>query len=295
MSILVDFSYHKPKALDEALGLLSRFNGRARLLAGGTDLVCGLRGEQPDLEAVIDLKGLPGLDGITQVDQVLRIGALATFTELAESPLVRQHAPLLVDAALQMGSMGIRNRATLVGNLCSAVPCCDGAPPLLAMDGRLLLAGPSGRRSLPIHDWFLGPRRTALQSGELVLGLEVPLLGAQGAAYVKLGRTCGQDLAQVAVALLALPGGTFRVSFGAVAPRPLRGVRTEQLLSGGPRDAQHLASVAQVAREEVSPIDDVRASKAYRLHMTGVMVQRAVAVALERLEGRGPALGTTLI
>jgi carbon-monoxide dehydrogenase medium subunit len=296
MPIAHEFEYAKPQSLDDAVGLLADRGDAARLIAGGTDVVSELRDGLTAPDLVIDLKGIAGLDAIGFGGGTLTIGALATFTDLIESDPVRREFPVLWEAAKSVGSVGIRNRATMTGNICSAVPCCDAGPPLLVYEAAVRVTGPSGERSIPISDWFLGPRETALGTGEIVVSIEVPRpADGHGGAYVKLGRYKGEDLAQASAAVLALSGNHFRVAFGAVAPTPVRARRIEALMEGRLLDDALVQEAKGLVPEETAPITDVRASEAYRAHMLPIMFERGARAAVARLRGEGPAYGTRLV
>ncbi len=195
-----------------------------------------------------------------------------------------------------LASAGIRNRATMVGNLCSAVPCCDSGPVLLVYDVFVLVTGPAGKRKVPLCDWFLGPRKTVLKRGEIATGVAVPLPKKRHAAcFVKLRRYEGEDLAQASVTVLVLAGNDYHVSFGSVAPRPIRAGKIEALLAGQPLSDQLIQEAVRLVPETISPITDIRATKEYRTHMVGVMLERGLRAAVARLAGSGPAYGTSLI
>ena len=296
MPIAVEFEYYKPRSLSKAVGLLSRYNGKARVLAGGTDLLVWIKEGVQAPDALVDLKGIPGLRQLVVKKNLLSIGALVTFTDLLESDDVRRRFPLLWEAAKATASTGIRNRATLVGNICSAVPSMDGAPPLLAYEASVALVGPDGQREVPIGEWFTGPKKTCLKKGELVTGIAVPVPAVNaGASYVRLGRYDGEDLAQVCVAVLALAGDTYRIAFGAVGPVPTRALKIESLLNGKKLDENTIAKAKELVASEISPITDIRASEEYRLHMARVMLERGLRAAVARLAGNGPRYGERLI
>jgi len=289
-----EFDYRRPASLDEAIGILSEYPGSARLLAGGTDLVAWLRDDAVAPDVVVDIKDVPGLNGISVESDVISIGSLATFTELIESDLVREHAPLLVEMAETVASTGIRNRATMVGNICSAVPSCDTGPVLLVYDTTVHLAGPKGERSVDINDWFIGLRETALSDDEIVTRVDIKIR-RHGGVYVKLMRYAGEDLAQAAVGIVVYPDNEYKVAFGAVAPTPFRSTRIEDALRGKPLDETVVAEVVAMVDDEISPITDMRASAEYRRRMTEVMLERGLWEASERLAGTGTAYGVRLI
>jgi carbon-monoxide dehydrogenase medium subunit len=293
VAISHDFAYLRPGDLDEALAMLGEHPG-ARVLAGGTDLVPWMRDDAVFPEAVVDIKRIAGLTDITVADGSLRVGTLVTFSDLMRSAVVDAEVPLLAEAAATVASVGIRNRATLVGNLCSAVPSCDGGPALLVYDAAVEVTGPDGPRSVPITEWFVGPRKAALGSGEIATGVTIPIPGAHGGCYVKLSRYRGEDLAQAGVAVLALPGYRYRVAFGAVGPVPFRAPAIEAHLEGRAIEGSP-EGLDELVDEVISPISDVRATKEYRTHMCHVMLRRGLAAAEARLTGGGPPYGEQVI
>lgn len=296
MAISHEFEYVKPRSIDEAVGLLVSHGDGAALLAGGTDVVSELRDGLIAPGVLVDIKGIDGLDAISFEDGVLAIGPLVTFTDLIDSTPVRHEFPVLWEAARTVGSTGIRNRATMTGNICSAVPCCDAGPPLLVYGAIVRVTGPDGARSIPITEWFRGPRETALGSAEIVTSIAVPRPGDRhGGAYVKLGRSRGEDLAQASTAVLALPGDRYRVAFGAVAPAPVRAPGIESLMEGRALDDALIGEAKNLVPGETAPISDVRASEAYRAHMLPIMFERGVRAAVRRLGGGGAAYGTRLV
>lgn len=294
MVIAHEFDYRRPASLEEAIGILSEYPGSARLLAGGTDLVAWLRDDAVAPDMLIDIKDVPGLGAITVDAGALSIGSLVTFTELIESSLVREHAPLLVEMAETVASTGIRNRATMVGNICSAVPSCDTGPVLLVYDTTVYLAGPGGERSVDINDWFIGLRETALSDDEVVTRVDIKIR-RHGGVYVKLMRYAGEDLAQAAVGVVVYPDNEYKVAFGAVAPTPFRSTRIEDALRGRPLDDALVADVVAMVDDEISPITDMRASAEYRTRMAEVMLERGLWEATERFAGTGTDYGVRLI
>ena len=296
MAIAHQFDYLKPGTLRESVKMLARYGTRARVLAGGTDLISVIaeNGAAPDV--VIDIKEIPGLDKIEFKNGVLTIGALVTFSDLRDSPVIAKKFPVIREMTGWLASVGIRNRATMVGNLCSAVPCCDSGPILQVYDATVLVAGPTGRRRVPLNNWFVGPRKTVLKRGEIATAVAVPLPRQKHAAcFVKLRRYEGEDLAQASVTVLVLDGNHYRVSFGAVAPRPVRGMKIEALLDGRELTDGLIRQAVKLLPEEIAPITDIRATKEYRMQMVGVMLERGLRAAAARLAGHGPAYGTSLI
>lgn len=295
MPIINEFAYFKPATIRQTLKLLARYKQSA-ILAGGTDLLNLLKDGSLQPEAVIDIKGLAALRKITFAKGRLQIGALVTFSELIEAEIVNRHFPLIVENARTVGSTGIRNRATMAGNICSAVPCLDSGPLLLAYDATVTVVGMAGKREIPIAQWFLGPRKTDLKPDEIVSGMTVPLPEEKHAGcFIKLGRYAGEDLAQASVLTMALAGNRFRIAFGSVAPVPCRANGIEALLNGRELDARLLAEAKDLVVDQISPISDLRATAEYRLHMCRVMLERSLLASVGRLAGKGPRCGEKLL
>lgn len=296
MAIAHQFEYMKPRRLNEAVKTLARYGNRAQLLAGGTDLIGLIADDAVKPDLVIDLKGLGGLSQIELKNGHLTIGALVTFSDLRQSPIIARKLPVIREMTEWVASVGIRNRATMVGNICSAVPCCDSGPILLIYDATVLVSGPVRNRKIPIGEWFTGPRKTALRRGEIVTGLRLPLPKKKHAAcFVKLKRYDGCDLAQASAAVLTLAGNSYRVAFGSVAPSPIRAPKIEAHLEGKAISDTLLEEAVALVPEEIAPITDIRATREYRARMIGVMLRRGLRAAASRLEGDGPEYGSSVI
>lgn len=295
MTIIQEFKYFKPKSIKEAIKLLSEHKNSA-ILAGGTDLVCNLKDGTASPKVVIDIKGIAALNGITYKGKKLKIGALVTFNDLIKSKIIAEYFPLLMEMAKTVGSVAIRNRATMVGNICSAVPSTESGPILSVYDGRINIIGPESKRTVTVSKWFKGPRKTTIKEREIVTSISITLPSEKHAGcYIRLGRYKGEDLAQASVAVLALPDNLYRVGFGAVAPVPVRARKIEKALNGNTLNEDILNTSQSLIPDEIFPITDIRASKEYRMHMCKIMFERAIKAAVERLEGTGPGYGTALI
>jgi CO/xanthine dehydrogenase FAD-binding subunit len=266
------FEYLRPESLEQLLMLMRLHGSGARLLAGGTDLLVRLRKGSDFPPILIDLKRVADIrNDIMESDGIIRIGARAVMTDVIGHPSVRQHCPALVEAALVVGSVQIRNRATLTGNLCNASPAADTAPPLLAYGAALNLVSDTGRRHLPLDEFFAGPGRTALEPGEIVESIDVPLPALHtGSAFERITRRHGVDLAIVSVCCLVSGSGDVRFAFGAVGPRPFV-------------VASHVDAPLDEALTLARPISDLRASDAYRAAMLRVLARRALQSAVERM------------
>jgi len=284
--------YLKPATLAEALDVLDESRHvRCVAYAGGTDVIPRLKARviNPP-EVLLDLKGIQQLDFIACDDHSgLRIGALATISSLVASESVRQKYPALVQGAASIASAHIQNRATLAGNLCSAVPSADSAPALLCLGARVICLSKGGERSVELDQFFLGPNATSLRPGEIVKEIHVPpaIEGSRG-AYLKLSPRSRMDLAVVGVAAVVRKDrGTFgdvRIGLGAVAPTPMRALKAEQKLRGEAIGEEAILAASTLAARECEPIDDHRASAAYRRMMVEVLVKRAIQQALSNID-----------
>jgi carbon-monoxide dehydrogenase medium subunit len=283
---LPKFNYLAPTTLDEALSLLSEYRGRAKVIAGGTDLVPKLkRREIRAPEHVIDLKGIPGLDEIKFDASGLTLGALVTIGMVESSAKIQQRLGILAQAAQSMASPQVRNRGTIAGNICNAVPSADLAPPLLTLGARLKIVSGKGERTVNIEDFFTGPGQTALDEDEILAEIQLSSIPPNGkGVYLKLTPRRAMDLAIVGVAVVVIPqDGTcrdIRIALGAVAPTPIRAKKAEAVLKGQKLDDKLIEKAAQTAAGESRPIDDHRASAEYRRDMVEVLVKRAIKQAI---------------
>jgi CO/xanthine dehydrogenase FAD-binding subunit len=279
--------YIRARHIEEALWLLDEHGDQARILAGGTDLIPMLKNRQvPKPAYVIDLKGAEGLGDIIYSEaKGLSIGALATISQIAESPVIKEYAPILAEAALLMASPQVRNRGTFVGNICSAVPSADSAPSLLVLNAVVRMRSKNGERAVPLEKFITGPRTTAIEPHELVTAIEIPTppAGLKG-TYLKLSPRHSMDLAVVGVAVAAtMKDGIcedIRIAVGAVAPTPIRSPMAEDLLQGQKVAAELIGEAARHAVTQCDPIDDHRASREYRCDMVYVMAKRALSQVL---------------
>lgn len=277
------FEHYTPTTLDEALTLLAQWDGQARVAAGGTDLLLKMKAGVLTPTAVINIKRLPELQGIAYDPQRgLRLGALTTLRQLTRDSVVQTHYPCLAQAAGWMASEQVRSFATVGGNLCNAAPSADLAPPLLALDAEVEIAGPDETRRLSLDAFFLGPGRTALRADELLLAIYLPP-PAGTTLYLKQAPRAYMDIAIVGVAARVLIEHgrcrQARIALGAVAPTPLRAREAEALLAELPFSSDQITQAAVTAAAACSPIDDIRSSAWYRRQM----VQRLTRRALEQL------------
>ena len=295
MPILQEFDYFKPSSVGEVPKLMTRYK-KPLILAGGTDLINNLKSEVWKPDAIIDIKGIKMLQVITFKNKVLTIGALVTFTDLIESKIIQSKFQVISEMAKTVGSTGIRNRATMVGNICSAVACADSSPVLSAYDANVIVQGKNGKRKIPVNKWFKGNKQTTLKKNEIVLCIEIPLPAKKHAGcFVKMGRYSGEDLAQASVVILALPGKQYRVAFGSVGPIPIRAKEIEALLNGSDLTQELIDKIKDLIPSLISPITDIRATKEYRLLMCPIMFERGLKAVVSRLNGNGPDYGINLI
>ena len=281
------FAYARPASLHEALGLLDA-DPAARPLMGGTDLLVSVRKGRASPRLVIDLKRVLELGpGIEDRDGWLRISAATVLTRVAADERVRERFPALVEAADVVGSIQIRNRATLAGNLCNASPAADTAPPLIAYGARVEVVGPAGPRHVAVADFLLGPGRTGLQPNELVTAVDIPdPTGRTGSSFVRMTRRRGVDLATVSVACVIDSHGVAGFAFGAVGPRAFGAIDATGALADETADPASRDDALRRVTADAAPISNVRASREYREAMLLVLTRRAAALARERLQER---------
>jgi carbon-monoxide dehydrogenase medium subunit len=289
-----NFQYILAANLDEALTLMEEFGGKnALIMAGGTDLLVRLKDGEIKPDCIIDLKGISGLAYIECEDnRGLKIGALSSIADVEKSPMLSSEYTALAEAASSIGSVQIRNKGTIGGNLCNASPSADMAPPLIVMGAKVRIVGKTGERISNLEDFFLGPGRTVLRNGEILTEIEVPKPPPlSGAAYIKLSRRDGMDLAIAGVACLLVINSESRcerarITMGAVAPIPLRAKEAEALMIGEKIGGELIEEVAKRAAEEGKPISDVRATANYRREIIEVLVDRAIRESMRRIESR---------
>jgi len=281
------FEFSSPSSLAEGLKLLAQHGAKAKVIAGGTDLVVQMKNKLTAPRQLISLLRIPELTGMGKKGKKLRIGALAKHAVLENSPLVRGGWGILAAAAHKIGAPQIRNLGTVGGNLCNASPAADTAPPLLVLEAEVVLSGKKGERRVPVDSFFSGPGKTTLARDEILKEILVPPVPAGSVwAYLKLGRRKSLDLALTSVAvLLTLDSKTricrrARIALGAVSPTPLRAKGTEKFLEGKILDEEVIQEAGERAQRECHPISDIRASAEYRKEMVQVLVGRAIKKSL---------------
>jgi carbon-monoxide dehydrogenase medium subunit len=307
------FDYLKPKTLEEALSLLNQHGKKAKLIAGGTDVIVMIKQKTLSPDVLISLQGIPGLDQI-QMDGTLRIGAMVTHRALEKSELIRKEFSALADAVDCLGSIQIRNVATIGGNICTAAPSADTATPLLVLKAQVKMKSLSKERMVPIEEFFTAPGETVLKKGEVVTELIVPKPPPNtGSAYWKHQRRLALDLPILGVSTLLtlnkkvvscsdllcttspissilhameedeLTCNEVRIALGVAAPMPIRAIKAENLLRGKKVSDELLEEVAQTAAQEAQPRDTIRGEAWYRRDMIKVLVKRMAMKSIERV------------
>ena len=286
------FQYFEPASVEEAISLSAKYKEEAKVLAGGTDLVVQMMRRMAKPQYIINIGTIPHLNYIDyDGEKGLKIGASTTIAALEKSPEIRQRHPVIAQAALTLGSVAIRNVATLGGNLCNAAPSADMAPPLLGLSATVKIVGPTGEKTVLLEDFFTGPGSTILRTGELLIEVQVPLSPPRtGGVYLKHATRKFMDLAIVGVAaVITLSSDEVcrdaKIVLGAVAPTPIRVQQAEGVIKNKMINEEKIQECAVVAAEEASPISDVRASAEYRREMVKVFTRDAVRRALEVARG----------
>jgi len=281
---LPEFDYIKPSSLAEASRFLARRAGEARPFLGGTDVFVRMRDGAWHDRFLVDVKGLPTMDEVAfDPDAGLTLGAAVTMNRTIDHPAVKAHYPLLAEAARSVGGYQLRNRATVVGNVCNASPAGDTIGACLAYGARLKVFSGQSEREAPLDGFFLGPGKTALQPGEIVTAVLFPAPPAgQASRYLKLGRNALSDLSIVGVTALGWPdparpsGYGFRLALASVAPIPLVPAAAETILSEQAPGPDTFDLAAEAAMEACTPIDDARAGARYRKAMVRTLVRQAL-------------------
>ncbi len=281
--------YLRPRTIQEACSLALQYKGEAKIIAGGTDLVVEMKRKEVLPKYIIDIKDIPGQDDIIYDEKEgLRIGALATIRSVEVSPVIRRRFGILAQAASKLGTWQVRNRGTIAGNLVTAAPSADTVPALMVLGAGIKIMGAGGERVVPIENFFTGPLKTVLRPGEILAEVQVPNLPPQsGGAYIKHTIRKTMDLAIIGVAALVTMDGNamsdIRIALGTSAPTVIRARRAEGILKGNEISDDLLEKAGQVALEESSPRDSLRASAAYRSKLIKVLVPRAIKQAVEQV------------
>jgi len=307
------FDYLKPKTFEEALSLLAKYGEKAKLIAGGTDVIVMIKQKAIAPDVLISLQGIPGLDQMIY-NGSLSIGPMVTHRAIEKSEVIKNNFSALADAVDDLGSVQIRNVATIGGNICTAAPSADTATPLLVLGTQVKIKNLKEERTLPIEEFFKGPGESALKTGEMVKELSIPKpLPNTGSAYYKLQRRLALDLPILGVSVLlsldknkvacsdllctASPISTIlhkmeddeivckdvRIALGVAAPTPMRALKAEALLRGKKLSDELLEEAANTASQEAQPRDSLRGEAWYRKEMVRVLVKRMAMKSIERV------------
>lgn len=280
--------YEAPTTIDAAVSLLASASGTAKVLAGGTDLIVQMRSGRLAPDLVVDLKRIPALTALAAENGGYRVGAAKACMELVENDAFANDCPGVTDGVKLIGSIQVKGRCSIGGNLCNASPAADSIPALIAASAKARIVGPNGAREVPVEDVATAPGKTCLGKGEFVESLYIPKRGARSAdAYLRFTPRTEMDIAVVsaAVSLSLDASGTCtdaRVSIGAVAERALLVPEAAKALIGTKVDEAALAALSKAASAAARPIDDKRGTREYRIKVAGVLAKRAAQIALDR-------------
>jgi CO/xanthine dehydrogenase FAD-binding subunit len=285
-----EIDFVTPSSLNEAVALLSDKGDRARPLAGGTDLIVQVREHRRDIDVMVDIKRIPELNEMSfDPAKGLAIGASVPCYRIYDDKQIARLYPGLVDAAALIGGIQIQSRASLGGNLCNASPAGDSIPALIALEAVCDIAGPSGTRQVPVESFCTAPGRTVLARGELLVRVRFPAPKPRsGAAYLRFIPRNEMDIAVVGAGVSVTLDETkkkctaARIALAAVAPTPLLVTEAGKALVDGALTDDLLAKAASLAQAAARPISDMRGDAEYRKHLVGVLVKRALKIALER-------------
>ena len=283
------FDYLTPTSISEAISLHESYGDQAKYIAGGTDVMVKIKEGKISPQYVISLRHLQGLDHIIYEKGELKIGAMVTHRMLELSPTIRKEFPILIDAVENIGSVQIRNVATIGGNIVNAVPSADSAVPLITLGAEVRVIGPKGKRAMALEDFFIGPGKTLLKGGEILLEFVIPKLPPHtGAAYWKHTRRAAMELPILSVAVLISLDDDMqtcteaRIGLGVVAPTPMRAKNAEAILKGKKVDDEILKKAGKAAAQECKARDSIRGKAWYRRDMVELFVQRMAIVAMKR-------------
>ena len=263
----------QPKNLQDALKECAKT--LYPIIAGGTDLVAQWKVGVGRPAGVISVCGISGLKKIAAQDHLIKIGSIATHTDIIGSEIVQKYLPALVQACKTIGSVQIQNRGTIGGNVMNASPAGDTLPVLLAYETDVELAGIKGKRRVPFDKFYTGYRKTVVGAGEIITKFVIkkPVAG-EYAEFIKIGTRQAQAISKVCACFRYNPRGRSMIAFGSVAPTPIRCPKTEAFLAGRKLDKETIESAAKLVQEEIAPIDDIRSDASYRRHICGILLKR---------------------
>jgi len=283
---LMQFEYFRPRSIDEAVSLLKKYGDKAKVLAGGTDLLVNMKLRRLGPDCLVDITGITELKGITFNGKELRIGATTLLSEIATSQLIRDKYATLFEAAVEMATTQVRNIATIGGNICNASPGADTVPPLMVLEAKAEVASQSGTKTMPLEEFFTGPEETVLTEGDILTVISMPPPAQHmGTSFIRISRTAS-DLPQLNVAVaLKTDNSTckdVKIALGAVAPIPIRARKAEAILKNMELTQDTIEKAANAVTEEISPRTSIRSTSDYRRAVAPVITERALAKAYER-------------
>ena len=290
-----EFEYVAPTTLEDAIRLMAEKGPRAKALAGGTDILVQLRGGRYQIDRLVDVKKIPELNELSCSEaDGLTLGAAVPCYLIYEDQTIQKLYPGLVDSAFLIGGIQIQGRATVGGNLCNAAPSGDTIPALIVEEATCIIAGPNGRRSIPVEDFCAGPGRNVLQEGELLVALHFPPPKPTfGASFIRFIPRNEMDIAIANVATSVLLDDSrqrivsARVAIGSVAPTPVFVKQSGDLLAGKEANEASIEEAAEVAKGAATPINDMRGTIPQRIHLVGVLTKRSLRTAIARAKGEG--------
>lgn len=292
MLLLPKFEFHEPKTLKEALSILSTLGAKAKVIAGGTDLMVNMKKKVVSPQNLISLSCIKELNEVKETKSEIRIGACFTVADLITSSIIKKKLPALSSAADNLGSPLVRNLATIGGNVCSARPAADLPPALMVYNAKIIIKGKKGERSLSLEEFFKGPGKTALKPDELVTEFRIKIPKAlSGAGYNNIGIRKGHDcnLVNVASSISIDEKGIIKsaqVAMGCVGPTHLRALSAEKVLYGQKATDALFEKAAEAAMKDSTPITDFRASGDYKKAMVGVLTRRTLEIAFKDAKKR---------
>ena len=280
-----EFEYLEPKTIEEAIFQLNTYGDKAKVIAGGTDIIVRMKTDMVHPEYLINIARIPALRYLIH-DKGLRIGALTSFQELQKWILIREKYTALFEAARSVSRTQIKNMGTVGGNLCNASPAADSAPPLLVLGGKVKLVGGGPERVVPLEDFYVGPGKTVLSPKELLVEVQLPeSKDGTGSAFLKVVRVAA-DPAKLNVAVAIERENNVcrdcRIALGSVAPKPFRTIEAEDILKRKRLTMDLIEKTSKRASEEIQPITDIRSTVEYRREVTKVIVRDAIKLAWER-------------
>lgn len=285
--IAQSFNYESPGTLKEAISLLEKYGEEAKILSGGHSLIPMMKLRFASPEVLIDINGIPGLSYIKEEGGMIKLGALTRESEIEHSDLLKKHFPIFSDVTKLIADPQVRNRGTIGGNLAHGDAANDHPAAMLALNATVIATGPNGVRSIPIDEFFFGFYQTALQHGEILTEIQIPIpQKGTGNAYHKLERKVGDYATAGCAVQLTVDGKGVCTAAGIgltnVNATPLRTVRSQQALIGKPITDSTITEAAKFASEDCNPSSDLRGSEEYKRHLVAVLVTRMIHKAMER-------------